>query len=143
MTIAIPCDFKTLPLTSTTHNNDNVGNLVFQNEDEIRTKLDGCTTLVNDISILANFSGTKLDFTGLKEMSRVSIRTTAIMEILIPDLEKVGGFEYANGATIETFSAPKLANITGSLSLENPVTNLSLPALVEAYTFWLPRGVKT
>ncbi len=142
VTFANPCDFNSALITQYTLDNDNYKNLVFQNEQDLREKLADCTTLADDMVILANFTGTRLDLTGLRETARIYIRTTAITEFLIDDLERAESIEYESetGAAVETFSAPELASV-GRLSIGSPVTNMSLPILVEARALYVPKRV--
>jgi hypothetical protein len=142
------CDFGTRKINETRWPEDyNTAGLVFESQDAITTKLQGCTSLVDDINIPFNYSSKTVDLSGINELATLKIQGYNITEILLPDVEKMENllppeiFYREYGTRLTSFNASKLVTIE-YIGFDMSDIVLELPALTKVTNLRITRSVK-
>lgn len=116
--------------------------LVFSSQDEIKTKFQDCTSVVDDINIAWNYTDKTVDLSGITELSTVLFGTANITGLLLSDVEKLGRLllsEY--GTRLTSFNASKLVTAQ-FMRFDMSDVQLGFPVLTNVEGLSVRRNIK-
>lgn len=91
--------------------------LYFDSQEKITAKLQGCTSVFNEIRIWSNYTDRVVDLTGITELEMLRTwgfsskdRNLVVQRVLLPDLQRINNLELPDMQGLVHLSVPRLAH---------------------------------
>lgn len=128
-------------LNNTTPNTNEETFLIFYSQAEIQKTLDGCTTVIDDINIPYNYTDVTVDLSGIKELKGYLVVDGNLRNLVLPDMERMGGLSQLIPVTHDRYEVPKLRSID-FLKISGYASHIDLPSLVSVGRLQLSESMK-